>query len=206
MAETLEKVRTRYDRNSRFYDLVEYPSERIFLKGWREMLLPLAKGRILEVGFGTGKNLPYYPPGSDVTAIDISRGMISRALSKRLRPDVKFSPALMDVQNLGFKDDSFDTVVATFVFCSVPDPLAGLRELKRVCRPGGRMLLLEHVRSRRTAIGRLMDLLNPFLSAVTGANINRDTVGNLLRSGLKLVRERNLLWDIFKLLIAEPAK
>jgi len=92
----------------------------------------------------------------------------------------------MDAQALAFKDGRFDTVIATFVFCSVPDPVAGLRELRRVLRPDGQLLLLEHVRAEQPLVGALMDLLNPVATRMMGANINRRTVDNVRAAGFEL--------------------
>ncbi len=100
----------------------------------------------LEVGVGTGKNLPYYPREVEITAIDFSPGMLKRARKKASTDDLRVALIEMDVQQLDFPDNYFDTVFATFVFCSVPDPVAGLKELKRVCKPEGKLLLLEHMR------------------------------------------------------------
>ena len=104
-----------------------------------------------------------------------------------------------DVASIG----SFDAAVSTCVFCSVPDPVQGLSEVRRVLRPGGRAILLEHVRSRNRFLGWLMDLLNPLVVRLSGANINRDTVGNVERAGLRVVRVTDLLFGIVKLIEAE---
>src|SRR3972149_2737713 len=91
-----------------------------------------------------------------------------------------------DVQALSLPGASFDAAVATFVFCSVPDPVLGLRELARVVRPGGQALLLEHVRSANSILGAVMDAINPLVVRMMGANINRCTVENARASGLQI--------------------
>jgi len=110
----------------------------------------------------------------------------------------------MDVEHLAFPDQSFDTVVATFVFCSVPDPIRGLREVRRVCKPTGRVILLEHVRPSGPLLGRIFDLLNPLAVRLSGANINRRTVENAREAELHVTMEQNLFSDIVKLIIAQP--
>jgi SAM-dependent methyltransferase len=111
----------------------------------------------------------------------------------------------MDVQDLSSEEDSFDTAVATWVFCSVPDPVRGLRELGRVVRPEGRIVLLDHIRVDRPVIGRLMDLLNPLVVWATGANINRRTVDNVRRAGLIIESEQDLTAvGTVKLIVARP--
>lgn len=107
----------------------------------------------------------------------------------------------MDVEALGFRDATFEGAVASFLFCSVENPVTGLRELGRVVRPGGQILLLEHVRPSGRFTGRLFDVLNPVVRGTFGPNINRDTVGNVRRAGLLIEEETNLGSDIVKLLV-----
>ena len=104
-------------------------------------------------------NFPFYPSDVEVTGIDLSPRMLAKAQSKLSRLDMEISLKEMDVQELDFLDDIFDTVFATFVFCSVPNPIRGLRELRRVCRPGGRLLLLEHMRPEGPIRGLPFDIL-----------------------------------------------
>ena len=111
----------------------------------------------------------------------------------------------MDAQKLDFPADSFDTVVATFVFCSVPDPVIGLRELGRVCKPHGEIRLIEHMRARSEALGVLMDAANPLVVRTMGPNINRRTVENVTKAGLEIERVEDLsVQGIFKLIVAKP--
>jgi ubiquinone/menaquinone biosynthesis C-methylase UbiE len=162
-------------------------------------------GRVLEVGVGTGKNLRYYREGHAVTAIDFSPKMIERASKNAERWAVKADLLLMDAQALDFPDSQFDAAVATFVFCSVPDPVQGLREVSRVLKPGGRAYLLEHVLSNRQPARWIMQRLNGVVSNIGGANINRDTVGNVEAAGLTIVEVRDLWSDIVKLIVAEKS-
>ncbi|MCF8061084.1 MAG: methyltransferase domain-containing protein [Deltaproteobacteria bacterium] len=192
-------VRRRYDRNARFYDLMEQPAERYRFAAWRRRFTQRIRGpRALEVGVGTGKNIPCYPREVDVVAVDFSPRMLLRAVrrAERLGREVAFCE--MDVQALAFADQSFDTVFAAFVFCSVPDPVRGLRELRRVCRPGGRLLLLEHMRPESGFRGRLFDALNPLAVRMTGANINRRTVENIRRAGWRMRVEDRLAKDVVR--------
>jgi ubiquinone/menaquinone biosynthesis C-methylase UbiE len=161
-------------------------------------------GHALEVGVGTGKNLPYYPQGVKVIAIDISSGMLQRARrrAQRLGSDVTLMQA--DVQHLPFAGHTFDTVFATCVFCSVPDPTLGLRELRRVCKPEGRLLLLEHMRPGHRLPGFFFDLFNPLVVRLLGANINRRTMANIRAAGWMIRLEENLISDIVKWIEASP--
>lgn len=196
-------TRARYQRLSHWYDRLEAMSEARFIP-WRLRLWSQVQGpKVLEVGVGTGKNIPYYPTGVHVTAIDLTPGMLERAQKRAANLDMDIDLKLGDIQSLDYPDASFDTAVATFVFCSVPDPVLGLNEIRRVVRPGGQILLLEHIRSPNQIVGTLMDVINPFVVRVMGANINRRTVGNVQKSGLVLERVENLgMGGIFNLILA----
>ena len=196
-------TRNRYQRISPFYDLMEILPERRYIS-WRERLWSLVRGpEVLEVGVGTGKNLAFYPKDLQVTGVDLTPGMLARARKRSATLNKDVTLQLGDVQNLKFPDSSFDTVVATFVFCSVSNPVLGLREIGRVIKPDGQIILMEHVRSTKPGIGELMDVLNPAVVRVTGANINRRTVENIQLAGLDIERVEDLgMGDVFKLIIA----
>jgi ubiquinone/menaquinone biosynthesis C-methylase UbiE len=185
----------RYDRQATLYDVMEVPVEILAFKGLRKRLWSEVQGAlVLEVGVGTGKNLPYHPDDTRSVAIDISPRMLRRADRRARRLGRAVDLVLADAQHLPFRDGAFDAAADTFVFCSVPDPIAGLREVRRVVRDGGRVHLLEHVRARNPIVGRIMDLANPVAIRMTGANINRDTVSNVAEAGLELddVQSRGL--------------
>ena len=150
-----DRTRATYDRISWAYDLMEAGVERVLFRRWRQEAFALAQGKVLEVGVGTGKNIPYYPAGTSVFAVDLSAKMMRHAQERARRAAVRPRLMLMDAQHLAFKAQSFDTVVATFVYCSVRDPVLGLGEICRVCEPSGRVLLLEHVRSAGRIKGRV---------------------------------------------------
>lgn len=198
-------TRRRYDRLASFYDLLEAPVERFRFASWRARLRDRIVGdQALEVGVGTGKNLPYYPRDVKVTAVDLSPRMLERARRRASVLGLEVELREMDVQDLAFPDHVFDTVFATFVFCSVPDPVLGLRELRRVCKPGGRLLLLEHMRPGNPVLGLLFDLLNPMVVRMMGANINRRTMENIRRAGWRIRVEERLSSDIVWWIEAEP--
>ena len=200
------QTKARYNRIAPVYDSMERMMEPRF-KAWREKLWAQADGDILEVGTGTGKNMPYYPRDAHVTAIDIADQMLARARERACELGLSVDLREGDVQALAFPDATFDTVVATFVFCSVPDPVLGLHELGRVVKPGGQILLLEHVRSDSAVIGRAMDLLSPLTVRLWGANINRRTVENVRRAGLDAERVIDLgPMGMVKSIVARPKR
>jgi ubiquinone/menaquinone biosynthesis C-methylase UbiE len=192
----------RYNRQAALYDLREAPME-LFIGRWRRRLwsqIPPGS-RVLEVGVGTGRNMRFYPPGVSVVAVDFSPRMLARAVRRARREQRDVALALMDAQGLAFADGCFDTVVTTCVFCSVPDPVLGLQEVRRVLRPDGKIVLLEHVRSRLPILGRLMDWLNP-LSVHRGQHQPRYRAQRG-KAGLRPPGD-NLLLDIVAMTAGRP--
>ncbi len=176
-------TQSRYDRQAGLFDFMEAPIEFLAFRSLRKMLWSNVNGgRLLEIGVGTGKNLAYHPEGSRSVAVDLSPHMLDRAARRARKSGRDVELILADAQHLPFRDGVFGAAAATFVFCSVPDPVLGLREVNRVVREGGQVHLLEHVRAGNSIIGRIMDLLNPIAVRLSGANINRDTVSNVARA------------------------
>jgi len=196
-------IKKRYDRIAPYFDAMEAVMEGLFFKNWRKKLWSKVDGHhILEVGVGTGKNFEFYPTEAQLTAIDFSEKMLKQALQTKNRKSVAVDLDLMDVQSLAYADNSFDTVIGSFVFCSVPLPIKGLKELYRVCRPGGQVLLLEHVISSKPFFAKLMNSINPIVLALVGANINRNTVKNVKACGFASVRVDDRSGHIIKLIEA----
>lgn len=199
------KTRRRYDRIAWLFDFMERPVESRRFAAWRGRLAERIKGpRVLEVGVGTGKNMPYYPAGVEVTAIDLSPRMLAKARAKAEQMNLNVDLQEMDAQVLEFPDRAFDTVFATFVFCSVPDPVLGLAELRRVTKPGGRLLLLEHMRPDRKWAGFVFDFFNPLAVRLGGENINRRTMDNIRAAGWQVEIEEHLSSDVVRLIQARP--
>jgi ubiquinone/menaquinone biosynthesis C-methylase UbiE len=195
-------VTRRYDRMAFVYDIYDAPMEWMGIRRRRRGLVAQVEGRVLEAGVGTGKNIPFYPADVEVTAIDVSAKMLARAegRSRALGREVRLE--LADVTDLPYPDGSFDTTVATSVFCSVADPVSGLRELGRVTKPNGRILLLEHVRPRSRVGGWLADVATFLTRRLFGFNANRRTEENVSAAGLVLTEvERNGIW---RTIIAVP--
>lgn len=155
-------------------------------------------GRTLLVAVGTGLDLQYFPSGQKVVGIDISSKMLEKAKGKLHVNTSNIELVRADVQMLGFAENSFDSVVTSCTFCSVPDPVLGLEELKRVMKPGGKLLMFEHVRSNIFWMGPMMDLLTCW-SRKVGPDLNRRTKENVIRAGFKLTREVNIYLDMVKL-------
>ena len=192
-----EKVKKRYNRISGIYEVMD----RMIKDEWRVDLFSQVSGKVLEVGIGTGANLPFYPNQiHSLTGVDFSEGMLKHAKKKVTNGNFPFLIELLeaDIQALPFPDDTFDSIVSTCVFCSVPDPLIGLKELRRVCKPTGRIFMLEHMRSENKLVGVVMDLLNPLTVRLWGANINRETMKTIEASGLIIETDSCLMGTIFR--------
>ncbi len=193
-----DKIRKKYNRAAKFYDILENPMEMMALKKWRIELMKELKGKVLEVGVGTGKNIEHYPMDIDITAIDFSEKMLEKAYAKAAKLHKKVKLISMDAQNMNFPDNTFDVIFTTCVFCSVPDPILGLQEMRRVCKSKGKIIMIEHVRSENKILGLIMDILNPIFVNSYGANINRKTIDNINRAGFINVSVTNLYSDIVK--------
>lgn len=201
-----QATQARYDRIAPIYDVMETLAEWRYTD-WRERVWSLVEGPdVLEVGIGTGKNLPYHPPDITVTGIDLSKKMLTRARRKARAGGHDVELCQMDAQDLDFATDTFDSAAATFVFCSVPDPVQGLREMNRVVKTGGQIVLLEHVRSDRPILGALMDIFDPVTARLMGPHINRRTVQNVRNAGIQIEYVDDLgAGGIFKLIVARAA-
>jgi ubiquinone/menaquinone biosynthesis C-methylase UbiE len=196
----------KYQRIARLYDLLDLPFERGRYRPLRPHLFEGIGGRILDAGVGTGRNIPFYPPGSTVIGIDQSPAMLKRA-ARRLADvggDVELREA--DVRETGLADDSFDAIVATFLFCVLDDSLQlpALRELARICKPTGSIRILEYCYSKDPKKSRIMRLWAPWTRWAYGAKFDRHTEQYMPEAGLEIVEESFVFEDIIKMIIARP--
>ncbi|GBD87821.1 demethylmenaquinone methyltransferase [bacterium BMS3Abin03] len=203
METTTSITRNKYNRNSGLYDLFEFPAEILLYGRWRKQLFSnIGNQKFLEVGVGTGKNFNYHPAGSMAIGVDLSEGMLRKA---KLKSKQKTKILIQtDIQHLPFADATFDQVVATFVFCSVPDPVVGLREIRRILKPDGKLYLLEHVLPENKILAKLFNAFNFITVKRGGFFINRRTAENVKAAGFRIVKENNLLSTVFKSFIFEP--
>lgn len=179
--DSLRALQKKWDRAAPWYDLVVAPLEFFFFRRLRSRLLRKAAGHVLEVGAGTGVNLRHYPAGLKIVAVDLSPEMAAR-----VRARGALHVAVMDAQQLGFSDGVFDTVVSTLGTCTFPDPAQALCEMRRVCRPGGQILLLEHGRSQRPGVAAWQDRHAAKHASYLGCWWNREPLDHVRRAGLRL--------------------
>lgn len=198
---------TAKDITAQRYDRGMYALERAGLSKLRRWLAAEARGDVLEIGTGTGANLGLYQPGTRVTATDLEPKRLAGATEKaRQNGHGRITIlACADAQDLPFPDDAFDTVLGTLVFCSIKQPEAALAEVKRVLRPDGRFLLLEHVRGQTPFTRRLTDWLHPAWFALQGScHLNRETASAVTTAGFQLDHVSTHGRGLLQLIIASP--
>lgn len=201
---TQEEIRLKYERFAPWYDLAEALPEFLGVKHLRRTLLQRASGQVLELAVGTGKNLPYYPKSCQLMAIDVSPAMVTRARQRADTLGLHVHFQVMDAVHLAFPDQHFDTVVDALALCTFPDPVAVLREMARVCRPEGHLLLLEHGRSDRAWLGRWQDRRAERHARYLGCHWNREPLELARQAGLRLRTTEQRFFGMFHLLVAAP--
>lgn len=204
MALTSQEIRRKYAKFAPWYDWMEGIPEFLGVHRFRRELLQRVSGNVLEIAVGTGKNLRYYPSGCRIVAVDLSLEMlgVARKRAAGLKLNIPFS--VMDAEALTFPDRSFDTVVSSLTLCTFPDPVAALREMARVCRLQGRILLLEHGRSNREWLGRWQDRRADRHAKPLGCHWNRQPLDLAAQAGLKLTAARRTFFGIFHILEVMP--
>lgn len=202
MIDQTSKIKRRYDRISSLYGVMDS----VIRPSWRKEIFEHIEGDILEVGVGTGSNFAYYPSDACVVGIDFSPKMLKKATTKIAQSNAKITLKEMDAQQMNFPDNTFNAVVSSCVFCSVPDPIKGLKEIRRVVKPGGTIIMLEHMRSENAFVGRVLDLINPLTVRLIGANVNRNTMKNIEEAGLMVKHQQFLMTSIMRKLIITPNK
>ena len=201
---TAREISEKYNGFARWYDVVEGIPDLLGVKKLRRGLLLRAAGNVLEIAAGTGKNFVHYPPGCQITAVDLSAGMLAVARQRADKLSLTIRFALMDAQTLGFPDECFDTVVSSLSTCTFPDPIAALGEMARVCRRDGRILLLEHGRSDREWLGRWQDRQADGFAKRLGCHWNREPAKMVRDAGLRKVSGWRTFVGIFHVIEIQP--
>jgi len=199
-----ERLIRKFDKQAKIYE-----TRRRSGKGremaWRQRLIRSAKGKVLEVGIGAGANFPFYRDDVEVTGVDFSGEMLSRARVAAVECGVRAEFMQSDIETLTFPDGTFDTVVTTLTMCGYKDPLAVLGKFNRWCKANGQILLMEHGASSNRMIGALQKAIDPLFHRMVGCHLNRDMSRIFQESGMEVIRtERHMLGAVY-LVWGKPA-
>ena len=175
-------------------------SEWTLLDG-RRKVGEIVRGRVLDIGFGTGLSLPHYPPGVEVTGIDASLGMLRFARSESAKSGRQALLIEMDAEHLAFADRTFDSVAFNLCLCTIGDPQRAVREAIRVAKPGAPMVFLEHVRSHLLPVAAVQEVFNPLLVALMADHFNRNAAQTARRAGVEIVSVERWFAGIFNLVV-----
>ncbi len=188
------RLQRRYDELAPKFKYEEWVLDHLLgLRRLRRQLFGQATGTVLDVAAGTGGNLPYLPPECKITAVDLSPGMLDIARARADKLGLVVTAQVMDAEALEFHDNSFDTVISSLATCTFPDPIAALREMARVCKPEGRILLLEHGRSNWKLLGRYQDRKAHQHYAHMGCRWNQEPLELVQAAGLSVTRAQRHL-------------
>ena len=189
-------LKRKWDALAKSYDWSTFGTDRRWGPWKRDFFSRIGNGKILFLAAGTGKDFDHFPKNREIVGIDISPKMLEKA-SKKVRSYVgKIELKEMDVRNLTFADGYFEQVFTSCTFCSVPNPIEGLKELKRVLKPDGELWMFEHTISRLFPFRQILQLMNPLTEKI-GPSVIRDTISNVELAGLKIKRVFNIYLDIY---------
>ncbi len=180
---------------SRLYDPVMEVPENLGLRRLREKAIEGLRGRVLELGIGTGRNVPFYPDGvTHLAGVDPDEAMLDRARERARQAPFSVDLVPASAEELPFEDASFDAALATLAFCTIPDPQKALREARRVLKEGAEFRLLEHVRMEREPVAWVQEKATPLWKrAAGGCHLDRDTLAAVREAGFEVERvERHL--------------
>lgn len=192
-AETQKK----WDSAAVSYDFMGSFGEERRWRPHKTRLYSTMDGKILFVAVGTGLDILSFPPGKDITGIDISPKMLEKAAPRVAAYPGDMTAQQMDVHQMTFPDDTFDQIYTSCTFCSVPDPVRGLMALRRVLKPGGKLRMFEHTGSRLFPFGAMLNIMNPLMRKL-GPEVNRDTVANVRAAGFQVDKVTNIFLDVVK--------
>lgn len=199
------RVRSIMDRRARDYDRVMDWNEKLLFGGGREWVCSQAQGEVLEIAVGTGRNLPFYPPGVRLTGIDLSPAMLQIACDRASTLGIEVDLRPGDAQTLPFPDACFDAVVCTLSLCTIPDDRRAVQEVWRVLRPGGRFLLLEHVRSPLLPVRLAQRALAGYFLRREGDHLLREPLEHLKAEGFEIIaQERSTLGLVERIAARKP--
>lgn len=199
-----QELQKRYDASAPRYDFEIFVYELLAVRKLRREIISRASGNVLEIAAGTGKNFPHYEKGIHLTATDMSAGMLALAAMRAEKLGLNAAYAVMDGEALSFADNTFDTVVSSLTLCTFYEPVSALREMARVCKTGGRILLIEHGKSSNGWLARLQDKLADRHAARLGCWWNREPQEFVKQAGLSLQMTKRVMFGVFHIMEAVP--
>lgn len=207
----LQRITRIYDQHAPNWDSREGRGENLALRDFRDRLVRMIEGDVLEIGAGTGETLRRLKaattPVTSYTGIDLSTGMLAEASKYTAGSPFPVTLMQMNAENLtAFADDTFDTVTASLVLCTVPDPKAALREMARVVKPDGKIVLIEHVLARNPVVGTAMKVVAPLQRRHMACHIDRRTNRLLRDMGFRVERDDARLLGIVHFMVARPPR
>lgn len=196
------ETQQKWDRAAPLFDLMAGEgAEKRWHHDKQKLFARMGEGNILFLALGTGLDIPCFPPNRTITAIDISPEMLKAAQTRIANYSGTIEALTMDVHDLQFPDESFDQVFTSCTFCSVPDPVDGLKSLRRVLKPGSELLMFEHTGSHYFPFNLILNLMSP-ISSRFGPAMNRPTVDSVRSAGFEIIEVENIYLDIVKIIRA----
>jgi phosphatidylethanolamine/phosphatidyl-N-methylethanolamine N-methyltransferase len=201
----MKSLEKHYDRIAAVYEFLDWGMERFRYRYLRPIVWREVRGKTLDLGVGTGLNMPFYPKETHVTGVDLCEGMLRRARARCLRLKREVELHQMDATELKFEDNTFDSVVSTFLFCVLPDQVQpkALSEVNRILTPGGRLVLMEYTYSQRLWRRLWMKLLSPWVRWTYRAGFDRHTIDYIKNGEWKIIRDEFIHHDVIRLIVAE---
>jgi len=187
----------KWDKAAPTFDLMAGKGAEERWEPYKRELFSAMQGNILFLALGTGLDIPFFPEQQSIQAIDISPGMLEQAQTRLANYNGEIQASVMDVHELEFEDNSFDQIFTSCTFCSVPDPVNGLKSLKRVLKPGGELMMFEHTGSRYYPFKLMMDMMT-LVSRKFGPDMNRPTVDNVKAAGFEITEVNHIFLDVVK--------
>jgi ubiquinone/menaquinone biosynthesis C-methylase UbiE len=181
-----DRIRRIFDKQAPSYDRTMARFERLLFGGTREWACSRASGEVLEIAAGTARNLPHFPPEARLTGVELSPQMAELGRRRAEELGREMDMRVGDAEALEFPDESFDSVVCTYGLCTIPDDRAAVREAERVLRPGGRILLAEHVRSPNPIVRAIQRVLDPLAHRFGGDHLQREPLEPLAEAGFEV--------------------
>ncbi len=190
-------TQAKWDKAAPTFDIMAGRGAEDRWRPFKKELFSKMKGNVLFLALGTGLDIPTFPPGMRITALDISPKMLEVAMPRIAAYEGEIETRVMDVHELDYADDTFDQVFTSCTFCSVPNPVDGLKQLRRVLKPGGDLYMFEHTGSSYYPFKLMMNFMTLITSRI-GPDMNRTTVANVEAAGFQLREVNNLFLDVVK--------